>query len=58
MERHGWRLLFYTEFSRQRGKLKDAAVPAGIDEMRRAGIGEFAVGKSRAEMAEGAVALG
>ena len=25
MERHGWRLLFYTEFSRQRGKLKDAA---------------------------------
>ncbi|MDE0044380.1 MAG: type II toxin-antitoxin system YhaV family toxin [bacterium] len=25
MERHGWRLLFYTEFSRQRGRLKDAA---------------------------------
>ena len=25
MERHGWRLLFYTEFSRQRGKRKDAA---------------------------------
>ena len=25
MERHGWRLLFYTEFSTQRGKLKDAA---------------------------------
>ena len=25
MERHGWRLLFYTEFSRQRGKLNDAA---------------------------------
>ena len=25
MERHGWRLLFYTAFSRQRGKLKDAA---------------------------------
>ena len=25
MERHGWRLLFYTEFSRQRSKLKDAA---------------------------------
>ena len=25
MERHGWRLLFYTEFSRQRAKLKDAA---------------------------------
>ncbi|MDE0242572.1 MAG: type II toxin-antitoxin system YhaV family toxin [bacterium] len=25
MERYGWRLLFYTEFSRQRGRLKDAA---------------------------------
>ena len=25
MERHGWRLLFYTEFSRQRGRLKKAA---------------------------------
>ena len=25
MERHGWRLLFYTEFSRQRGRLKEAA---------------------------------
>ena len=25
MERHGWRLLFYTEFSRQHGKLKAAA---------------------------------
>ena len=25
MERHGWRLLSYTEFSRQRSKLKDAA---------------------------------
>ena len=25
MERHGWRLLFYTEFGRQRSKLKDAA---------------------------------
>ena len=25
MERYGWRLLFYREFSRQRGKLKDAA---------------------------------
>ena len=25
MERHGWRLLFYTEFSNQREKLKDAA---------------------------------
>ena len=39
----------------------DAAVsagidPAGFDEMRHAGIGELAVGKRRAEMAEGAVA--
>ncbi len=25
MERYGWRLLFYTEFSRQRGKLQEAA---------------------------------
>ena len=25
MERYGWRLLFYTEFSRQRGRLKEAA---------------------------------
>ena len=25
MEKHGWRLLFYTEFGRQRSKLKDAA---------------------------------
>ena len=28
MERHGWRLLLYTEFSRQRGKIEDAAVCA------------------------------
>ncbi len=25
MERYGWRLLFYTEFGRQRGRLKEAA---------------------------------
>ena len=30
--------------------------PAGFDEMRHAGIGELAVGKGRAEMAQGAVA--
>ena len=46
---------------RARAQLADAAVPAGIDpagldEMRHAGIGELAVGKGRAEMAEEAVA--
>ena len=30
--------------------------PAGFDEVRHAGIGELAVGKGRAEMAEEAVA--